>query len=143
MHHALTIVDEGREDMAGRNNNQRPVYLNLLRIHLPVGGVVSILHRVTGVLLVVSLPFSLLLLQQSLASVEDYRRVTALLHALPVRILLFVLLVTLAHHFFAGVRHLLLDLDIGISRNGGKLSAWLVLAAVAVAGAIAAGCLFL
>ena len=135
--------DEGREGMAGRNNNQRPVYLNLLRIHLPVGGVVSILHRVTGVLLVVSLPFLLLLLQQSLASVEDYRRVTALLHTLPVRILLFVLLVTLAHHFFAGVRHLLLDLDVGISRHGGKRGAWLVLIAVATVGVAAAGRLFL
>lgn len=136
-------VNEGREGMAGRKNNQRPVYLNLLRIHLPVGAVVSILHRVTGVLLVVSLPFSLLLLQRSLASAEDYGRVTALLHSLPARILLLVLLVTLAHHFFAGVRHLFLDLDIGISRNGGKRGAWLVLAAVATAGAIAAGCLFL
>lgn len=129
--------------MAGENNKQRPVYLNLLRIHLPVGGVVSILHRVTGVLLVVSLPFLLLLLQQSLASVEDYRRVTALLHTLPVRILLFVLLVTLAHHFFAGVRHLLLDLDVGISRHGGKRGAWLVLIAVATVGVAAAGRLFL
>ena len=57
--------------MAGRNNNQRPVYLNLLRIHLPVGGVVSILHRVTGVLLALLLPYSLWFLQQSLASAED------------------------------------------------------------------------
>ena len=129
--------------MAGRNNDQRPVYLNLLRIHLPVGGVVSILHRVTGVLLVLSLPFSLLLLQRSLASAEDYKHVTALLHTLPARILLFVLLVTLAHHFLAGVRHLLLDLDVGISRNGGKRGAWLVLAAVATVGVIAAGRLFL
>lgn len=129
--------------MAGRNNNQRPVYLNLLRIHLPVGGVVSILHRVTGVLLVVSLPFLLLLLQQSLASVQDYERVTALLHTLPARILLFVLVITLAHHFFAGVRHLLFDLDVGISRHGGKRGAWLVLIAVAAVGVAAAGRLFL
>ena len=129
--------------MAGRNNNQRPVYLNLLRIHLPVGGVVSILHRVTGVLLALLLPYSLWFLQQSLASAEDYKRVTALLHTLPARILLFVLLVMLAHHFFAGVRHLLLDLDIGVSRNAGKRGAWLVLAAVALVGALAAERLFL
>ena len=68
---------------------------------------------------------------------------TALLHTLPARILLFVLLVMLAHHFFAGVRHLLLDLDIGVSRNAGKRGAWLVLAAVALVGALAAERLFL
>ena len=129
--------------MAGRNNNQRPVYLNLLRIHLPVGGVVSILHRVTGVLLVVSFPLTLWLLQQSLTSADEYERMIALLRTLPMRILLFVLIVILTHHFFAGVRHLLLDLDIGISRNAGKRGAWLVLAAVALVGALAAERLFL
>jgi succinate dehydrogenase / fumarate reductase cytochrome b subunit len=129
--------------MAGRNNNKRPVYLNLLRIHLPVGGVVSIAHRITGVLLVGSLPLMLLLLQQSLASTEDYQRVATLLQTLPARVLLLVLAVTLAHHFFAGVRHLLLDVDVGISHAGGRRSAWLVLAAVVAVGAIAAGRLFL
>jgi succinate dehydrogenase / fumarate reductase cytochrome b subunit len=119
------------------------VYLNLLRIHLPVGGVVSIAHRITGVLLVGSLPLMLLLLQQSLASTEDYQRVATLLQTLPARVLLFVLAVTLAHHFFAGVRHLLLDVDVGISHAGGRRSAWLVLAAVVAVGAIAAGRLFL
>lgn len=126
--------------MAGKV--KRPVYLNLLRIHLPVGGVVSILHRVTGVLLVASLPFALWLLQQSLSSAADYERVTALLRTLAARILIFVLAVLLAHHFFAGVRHLFLDLDVGISRNGGKRGAWLVLSAVAVVAIISAGRLF-
>lgn len=129
--------------MADRNNNKRPVYLNLFRIHLPVSGVVSIAHRVTGVLLVVSLPLALLLLQQSLTSAEDYKRVTVLLQTLPARALLFFLAVTLAHHFFSGVRHLLLDLHIGISRGGGRRGAWLVLGAVVATGTITAWRLFL
>ena len=127
--------------MAG--NNKRPVYLNLLRIRLPVGAVVSILHRVTGLLLVAALPLLLLLLQHSLTSAEDYERVNIFLRTLPARILLLVLIIVLAHHSFAGVRHLLHDLDIGISRSGGRRGAWLVLAAVATVGTIAAGRLFL
>ena len=128
--------------MAGKNN-KRPKNLDLLHIRLPVGGVVSILHRVSGVLLVVALPPAFFLLQQSLRSPEGFAQAVALLGSLPARALLLFVTLLLAHHFLAGVRHLLLDLDIGISRSGGRLAAWLALAGVAGAGLIAAGCLFL
>lgn len=49
-------------------NKKRPVHLDLLHIRLPVGGVVSILHRVTGVALVLSLPAAIFLLRESLRS---------------------------------------------------------------------------
>ena len=126
-----------------RENNKRPVYLDLLRIRLPVGGVVSILHRISGVALVLALPFVLWLLQQSLTSADDYQRVTGLLQNLPARILLFLLALALAYHSLAGIRHLLLDLHIGISRRGGRMSAWLVLAIGATGAVLVAGCLFL
>lgn len=125
------------------NNNKRPVYLDLLRIRLPVGAVVSILHRVSGLLLVVALPLLLWLLQESLASADRYQHVAGLLQNFPTQILLFLLALALAHHSLAGVRHLLLDLHIGISRRGGRLGAWLVLAAGAMSAAVVAGCLFL
>lgn len=125
--------------MSGKNK-KRPVYLDLLHIRLPVGGVVSILHRVTGVALVLALPGGMFLLRQSLLGPESYGRVGALLKSLPMRIVLFLLTVAIAHHFFAGMRHLLLDLDIGISKTGSQRGAWIVLAAV---GAIAAVSLFL
>ena len=128
--------------MTGKNN-KRPVYLDLLRIRLPVGGVVSILHRVSGVLLVIAIPFLLWLLQESLASADRYQHVTGLLQNIPARILLFLLALALAHHSLAGVRHLLLDLHIGISRRGGRLGAWLVLGIGAAGAAWIAACLFL
>lgn len=56
---------------------------------------------------------------------------SALLQSLSMRIVLFLLMLAVGHHFFAGIRHLLLDLDIGISRTGSRRGAWLVLAAVA------------
>jgi succinate dehydrogenase / fumarate reductase cytochrome b subunit len=125
------------------NNNKRPKNLDLLHIRLPIGGVVSILHRVSGVLLVLALPLAFLLLQQSLRNPESFARVVALLGSVPARAFLLFITILLAHHFLAGVRHLLLDLDVGITRSGGRFGAWLVLAGVAGTVVIAAGCLFL
>lgn len=124
-------------------NKKRPVYIDLLRIRLPVGGLVSILHRVFGVLLVLALPFSLWVLQQSLVSAAEYQRIANLLQKFPLRLLLFLLILALAHHFLAGIRHLLLDLDVGISRRGGRLGAWLVLALGIVLAVLVAEYLFL
>jgi succinate dehydrogenase / fumarate reductase cytochrome b subunit len=128
--------------MPGKNN-KRPRHLDLLHIRLPVGGVVSILHRVTGVLLVALLPLAMWLLQQSLTSAAGYARVAELLCAWPLRLALFLATLALAHHFFAGVRHLLLDLDIGIDRAGGRRGAWTVFAALAVTALVSAAGLFL
>lgn len=110
------------------NKNKRPVYLNLFQIRLPVAGVVSILHRITGVMLVISLPLSLYALQQSLVSADEYAAVAGYLSLPWVRVLLMVLAVALALHFLAGVRHLLLDIDVGVTRRVARWSAWAVLA---------------
>jgi succinate dehydrogenase / fumarate reductase cytochrome b subunit len=120
------------------NYKKRPVYLNLFLIRLPVAGVVSILHRVSGVALVLFLPLALLALQRSLHSAEQYQSVIDALSRTPVRVLLLLLAVAFAHHFFAGIRHLLLDVDIGIRRSSARLSAWLVLGGTAVIGVVAA-----
>jgi len=47
-------------------SHQRPKYLDLFRIRLPVPGFVSILHRISGLGLFLFLPFLLWLLQSSL-----------------------------------------------------------------------------
>lgn len=110
-------------------NNTRPVFLNLFQIHLPIGGVVSILHRITGVLLVLALPALLYGLQQSLSGPAEYAAVTAKLSGSWARALLLLLLWVFAQHFFSGIRHLLLDLDIGMEKNSARRLAWLTLAA--------------
>jgi succinate dehydrogenase / fumarate reductase cytochrome b subunit len=109
------------------NNKKQPIYLNLLEIRLPVGGVVSILHRVSGVVLVLALPAVLFLLDLSLQSEQQYQTVTALLATPAMQAAGVVLVWFLAHHLLAGVRHLLLDLDIGIDRDAARRSAWATL----------------
>ncbi|MBI3575243.1 MAG: succinate dehydrogenase, cytochrome b556 subunit [Gammaproteobacteria bacterium] len=113
-------------------NKTRPVFLNLLQIRLPIGGVVSILHRVTGVFLVLALPWLLYGLQQSLSGPAEYAAITARLTPPPARILMLVLLWIFAQHFFSGIRHLLLDLDLGMEKIAARQLAWLTLAASAL-----------
>lgn len=123
--------------------NTRPVKnLYLPGIRLPVGGVVSILHRITGVLLVLALPLALYALQESLSTPEGFARIAMVLQTLPSRIMLLLIVGAVAHHLLAGLRHLLLDLDIAISREGSRRGAWLVLAGVAAIMLLVARSLF-
>lgn len=115
--------------------DKRPVYLNLFKIRLPIAGMVSLAHRASGILLFIAIPFSVYLLDHSVISADGFAEVMAiLLH--PLVVLAEVLLVwALAHHFFAGIRFLLIDADIGVEKTQAKYGAWLVVfVAVTVVG---------
>ncbi len=107
--------------------SKRPVYLNLFKIRLPIGGVVSILHRVTGVFLVLLLPPAIYLLQQSLQSAATFESTVRILGSLPGRALLLIVTWMFVQHLYSGIRHLLLDVDIGVERTTARRSAWLTL----------------
>lgn len=109
------------------NTSDRPVYLNLLKIRLPVPGLMSILHRLSGVVMFVALPLLLYLFDRSLVSEAGYREAIDLLHAPPGVLLLFVLLWSLLHHLLAGIRYLLIDIDLGVEKSRARLTAWMVL----------------
>jgi len=117
----------------------RPKYLNLAKIRLPVTGVVSILHRISGVLLLMAIPFFIYLLQLSLSSEVGFSLALSILGH-PLGFLLTVLLCwALVHHFFAGIRFLLFDLDIGVNKTSARLAAKLVLLAEVLVLALVAG----
>ena len=112
---------------------ERPKYLSLpailFEIRLPLPGWVSILHRVSGALLV--FPFTawlLYLVDLSLSSEEGFSRVRDHYLQLPLvkaGLLLFVW--AFAHHFFAGIRYLLIDLDVGVELRPARISSALVI----------------
>ena len=87
----------------------RPKNLNLFTIRLPINALVSILHRATGCVLFLILPVILLLLQFSLSSDERYETVSAILHSPFIKLMLLGLAWAFFHHFFAGIRHLAMD----------------------------------
>jgi succinate dehydrogenase / fumarate reductase cytochrome b subunit len=106
--------------------HNRPVFLNLLQIRLPIAAVMSILHRLTGVLMVLMIPFSAFLLERSLSGTAGFNAVADWLASPAASPGLFVLCWGLAHHLLAGVRYLLIDVEIGIERPAYRYSAWLV-----------------
>jgi succinate dehydrogenase cytochrome b subunit len=113
----------------GRMTDQRPVYLNLVKIRLPLPGIVSFAHRITGVILFLSLPFAVYLLDLSVESKQSFAEVQQILKQ-PVMLFVQILLLwSLAHHFFAGIRFLLIDAEIGVEKSQARLGSWLVLLA--------------
>jgi succinate dehydrogenase / fumarate reductase cytochrome b subunit len=106
----------------------RPKYLNLVEIRLPLAGVASIFHRISGAGLFLLLPFLVYLLQLSLGSAEEFAKFKSIVSFLPVKLLLFGLLWALLHHFCMGIRVLLLDIHIGIEKEAANLSAKIVFA---------------
>lgn len=116
--------------------NKRPVYLNLLKIKLPLTGIVSFAHRITGVILFLFLPFAVYLLDLSIESQASFHEAQAILNQ-PIMIFVqIVLLWSIAHHFYAGIRFLLIDAEIGVEKTEAKIGAWIVLVAEALTMAV-------
>jgi succinate dehydrogenase / fumarate reductase cytochrome b subunit len=105
----------------------RPKFLNLFQIRQPVPAVVSILHRISGAVLFLSLWLFLAGLQKSLASPESYAELSAWLAHPLAKLVSLGLLWAYLHHTFAGIRHLALDLRLGIELPKARASAWGVL----------------
>lgn len=111
-----------------------PVYLNLFRIRFPAAAVTSILHRIAGVLLFLSLPFLVWLLGLSLQDAAGYARAIELLRPCWIRLGSVLIAWSLLHHLLAGIRFLLIDIDIGVTMPAARISAWAVnLTAIALA----------
>jgi succinate dehydrogenase / fumarate reductase cytochrome b subunit len=91
-------------------NKQRPKHLALHLIKLPLPGIVSILHRISGLLMFLALPLLLLMLQYSLRSIETYTQLMGVLAHPLAKLALLGLLWAFMHHFCAGLRFLAIDL---------------------------------
>jgi succinate dehydrogenase / fumarate reductase cytochrome b subunit len=109
-------------------NDNRPIFLDLTRIRQPVTAIISISHRISGILLFLALPFVIYLLDRSLRNPIGYEWVRETLHRGGVKVLAVLVLWALAHHLFAGLRHLLSDIGVGVELNESRLTAWLVAA---------------
>lgn len=106
----------------------RPKYLNLMQIRLPLPGFVSILHRISGALLFLALPLLLSLFQRSLSGPESFAELRDCLAGPLPKLVMLGLLWAWLHHFFAGLRFLALDLHWGIGLASARKTSWAVLA---------------
>ena len=115
--------------MSSTAARKRPKHLNLLQIRLPLPGIISIMHRVSGAVLFLLIPLLLYLFQMSLQSGMTFMEFQEIVRRPLAKLILLGLLWGYLHHLFAGLRHLFLDLHIGISLETARLTSIIVLVA--------------
>ncbi len=94
---------------------------------LPLAGFVSILHRLSGMLMFALLPFILYLLDQSLQSEVSFAMLQMFASNICIKLILLALTWAYLHHFCAGIRHLLMDFHFGLDKDSARHSAVSVL----------------
>ncbi|MCE9663572.1 succinate dehydrogenase, cytochrome b556 subunit [Halomonas sp. M5N1S17] len=116
-------------------NSKRPVNLDLTTIEFPLPALTSIAHRITGVILFIGLIFAFWALDKSLSSPAGFEAVRdTLANNILAKLVAWGLLSALAFHFVAGIKHMLMDADIGVTLEGGvkKAQATVVISAVLI-----------
>ncbi len=110
--------------------------IDATQYRLPPAGIVSFLHRVSGVLMFVLLPFIIWMFDASLTSEITYSQFTGVfmggfgfVPAWFVKVVSLLLIWAYLHHFIAGVRHLWMDMTHSVSKEFGRSSALFTLAA--------------
>ena len=113
----------------------RPVFTNIhvtqiVSYRLPPAGIVSILHRISGVVMFLLLPFVVWMLDNSLSSEISFDAFTNVFVAgaagIPgwfVKLVALGLIWAYLHHFIAGVRHLWMEATHSVSKAQGHSSA--------------------
>ncbi len=104
-------------------NTNRPVNLDLFTVKFPITAIVSILHRASGVVLLGGVIILIWMLDLSLTSQEGFNSIQETLQAPLAKIILWGVLAALAYHLVAGIRHLMMDVGIGETLEGGKRGA--------------------
>lgn len=120
------------KSMPDKPVRHRPKNLNLLTIRLPINAIVSIMHRMSGMLLFVVLPLLLWALNASLDSAQSYEVLNGLFGGEIVKGLLIGLSAPFFHHFYAGLRHLAMDVHWMTTLQKARMSSRLVLVLVVV-----------
>ena len=121
-------------DLASRTTREgRPKFRNISPAHLanyrlPLPGIVSILHRVSGALLfLVGLPFLLYLFERSLTSELSFQAYRAVVSHWFAKLVLLGLIWAYLHHFCAGIRYLFLDVHVGVDKASARTTASVVM----------------
>ena len=89
----------------------------ILTYRLPAAGVMSILHRISGAGLFLLLPFLIYLLDMSLKSPTHFSKISEFISHPIAFVAISGIIWAVIHHFLAGIRHLMLDLHIGLSNE--------------------------
>lgn len=114
--HMLNLKHNGRE---GTSVSNKPVYINVFTYAFPITAVISILHRISGVLTFLAIPIFLGMLQDGLYF--------SWIIGTTNKIVIWIILSALMYHLFAGIRHLCMDAGFGEDRIAATISSYIVL----------------
>lgn len=120
-------------------NDKRPVNLDISTIKLPFPAYISILHRISGVILFAGVAVLLWMLDASLSSPDGFAAVKACLESFFVKLIVWGVVSAFIYHTVAGIRHLVMDLGFGETLEGGLKGAQIVAGISAVLIIIAGG----
>lgn len=95
-------------------------FADAVHYRLPLAGYVSILHRVSGMLIFLLLPFILYLLDKSLTSEISFEYLKGFTSHWFVKLIILALTWSYLHHFCAGIRHLLMDVHMGLDKDSAR-----------------------
>jgi len=98
-------------------------FADAVHYRLPLAGIVSILHRISGILMFLLLPIVLFLLDKSPTSEISFKYFKGYTSSWLFKLALVALVWAYLHHFSAGVRHLFMDLHFGLTKDSGRKSA--------------------
>lgn len=116
---------------------QRPVHLDLQTIRFPATAIASILHRVSGVIMLFAVGILIWLLNESLASPESFAGVQSLFDNFVVKFIIWGILTALGYHLIVGIRHLVMDAGYWEELSSGVASANVAIALAVVFSIIA------
>lgn len=124
--------------MEAKLKQKRPRYLDLFKITLPLPAVISIVHRISGVLLFFpGIPLLLYALQRSLESPDHFAALQDELQNPGIKLFILLFVWLGLHHLCAGIRYLLLDLHYGVELAQARASSkWVLAVSVALTGII-------
>jgi len=101
-------------------NSNRPKNLDLTTIELPLPAKASILHRISGFALFFAVAFMLCALGASLESEQSFNELKDVMNGGLAKFITWGILSALGYHFVAGVKHLIMDMGIGETKEGGQ-----------------------
>lgn len=104
--------------------SKRPVNLNLMSFKFPLPALVSIAHRISGVLLFLLTPIFLYIISSALTSANHFTAFVVMVQgSVLFKLVIWASLLALIYHLLAGIRHLMMDMGFGESFAAARISA--------------------
>ncbi|WP_339044991.1 succinate dehydrogenase, cytochrome b556 subunit [Candidatus Zinderia endosymbiont of Aphrophora alni] len=99
----------------------------IIKYYLPITGKISILHRITGILMVILIPIFLIFFQFILKNKKNFNKFIFLTHNIYIKIIFFFINEIFLYHIFSGFRYIIMDINLGIEKKSSKIFSYITI----------------